>query len=48
MARKKVNLEKIGVYIAAAMGFWTLFNSIIDIRERVKALEVKVDHLEKK
>ena len=28
MAVKKVNVEKIGVYIAAAMAFWTILNSI--------------------
>lgn len=48
MATKKVNLEKIGVYIAAAMAFWTILNSIVDLRDRVTKIEVKLEYLEKK
>jgi hypothetical protein len=45
---KGINLEKIGVYIAAAMGFWTILNSIIDLRERTAKIEIKLECLEKR
>jgi hypothetical protein len=45
---KEVNLEKIGVYIAAILGFTTLIFYIADIKERVRASEVKIEYIEKK
>lgn len=53
MESKKINFEKISVYIAC-LGFLFMFwqsqmnikDSISDLSERVRALEVKVEHLE--
>jgi hypothetical protein len=45
---KNINLEKIGVYIAAITGFWTIFNSLMDVRERIAKIEVRLEHLEAK
>jgi len=55
MVNKKINWEKIGIYIAAisfVFSFWitqfVTMDRISDIKERVRALEVKVEHLEEK
>jgi hypothetical protein len=46
MARKTTNWEKIGIYIAAIVGFLSVINHLCDIKERVARLEVKVEKLE--
>ena len=46
--KEKTNWEKIGVYVAIMVGFWTLILYIGDIKERVAKLEVKVEHLQEK
>lgn len=50
---KNINWEKLGVYfvcIGTLYMFWSSQNDvkdqISDIRERIRALEVKVEHLE--
>jgi len=48
MEGKKPNLEKIGIYIAAIMGFLTIIFYIIDIKVDVAKLQVKVEYLEGK
>lgn len=44
----QINYEKISVYFAIMIGFLTVIFYISDIKERVRALEVKVDKLEEK
>jgi len=44
---QKVNWEKIGIYIAVLTGFLLFMNNIMDMKERIAKLEVKVEHLEK-
>lgn len=43
-----VNWEKIGVYIAIAATLITVIIYIADMKERIRALEVKVEYLEEK
>lgn len=45
---KNTNLEKIGIYIATITAFIMLMNNIMDIKERIAKLEVKVEKLEEK
>lgn len=42
-----VNWEKISVYLAIMVGFLTVIVYIADIKERIRALEVKFEYLEK-
>jgi hypothetical protein len=46
-AFKSVNWEKFGVYLAVASAFVIIVIYIADMKERTRALEVKVEHLEK-
>jgi hypothetical protein len=41
------NWEKIGVYVAFTAAFLTVITYIADIKERVRALEVKQEYNEK-
>lgn len=43
-----INWEKIGVYLALVLAFFTVITYIIDGVERIAKLEVKVEHLEAK
>lgn len=45
---QRVNWEKIGVYIAVLTGFIISMTSLMDIKERIAKLEVKVEHIEEK
>jgi hypothetical protein len=45
---QKVNWEKIGVYLALITGFYMIMNNIMDTKERIAKLEVKVEKLEEK
>lgn len=45
---KNTNWEKIGIYIATITAFIMLMNNIMDIKERIAKLEVKVEKLEEK
>lgn len=42
----KIDWEKIGVYLALVATFFTIISYLMDIKERVSKLEVKVEHLE--
>jgi len=48
MAKKSTNWEKIGVYLAAIVGFLTIVMYIGDLKERVSKLEVRVENLMEK
>lgn len=39
----KVNWEKIGIYIAVITAFIMFMNNIMDMRERIAKLEVRVE-----
>jgi len=43
---QKVDWEKIGIYIATLTAFIMFMNSIMDIKERIAKLEVKVEYIE--
>lgn len=43
---RKINWEKIGVYLALLMAFYMLISNLMDIKERTAKLEVKVEKLE--
>jgi len=43
---RKVNWEKIGIYVALLTAFVMFMNNIMDIKERISKLEVKVEKLE--
>ncbi len=43
----KIDWEKIGVYLALVLAFFTVISYLMDVKERVAKLEVKVEHLEK-
>lgn len=43
-----VNWEKFGVYVAVVTAFIIIVTYIADIKERTRALEVKVEKLEEK
>lgn len=45
---QKVNWEKIGIYVAVITAFVMFMNNIMDIKERIAKLEVKVEKLEEK
>jgi hypothetical protein len=45
---QKINWEKIGIYIAVLTAFVIAMNAIMDIKERIAKLEVKVEKLEEK
>lgn len=45
---KNINWEKIGIYIAIITAFFMAMNSLMDIKERIAKLEVKVEKLEEK
>jgi len=45
---KHVQWEKFGVYVAVITAFVIIVTYIADIKERTRALEVKVENLEKK
>lgn len=45
---RKVNWEKIGIYIALLTAFVMFMNNIMDIKERIAKLEVKIEKLEQK
>ncbi|HUD01814.1 MAG TPA: hypothetical protein VMR37_05770 [Rhabdochlamydiaceae bacterium] len=48
MAAKKLpEWEKVTVYLTIATSLGLIFLYIADMKERTRALEVKVDHLEK-
>lgn len=44
----EVSWEKIGVYISILIGFLTFIFPLMDIKERVAKLEVKVEKLEER
>lgn len=44
--KKEFNLEKIGIYISLTIAFLTLIFYIADMKERIRALEIKVEKLE--
>lgn len=48
MTNNKPNYEKIGLYLAIMVGFLTMIFYVADMKERIRALEVKVEHLESK
>lgn len=48
MENRKIDFEKIGVYIAAVMIFFTIIFYIIEMKVAIAQLEVKVDHLQQK
>jgi hypothetical protein len=45
---KNVNWEQVGVYIAVAAAFLTVIIYIADMKERIRASEVKIEKLEQK
>jgi len=45
---QKVNWEKIGIYLAILTGFIMFMGNIMDIKERIAKLEVKVEKLEER
>jgi len=45
---QKINWEKIGIYIAVLTGFIMFMNGLMDIKERIAKLEVKVEKLEER
>ncbi len=45
---ENVHWEKVGVYIAILVGFLTFIFPLMDIKERIAKLEVKVEKLEEK
>jgi len=48
MANKKsVDWEKIGVYISILAVFFTIISHVIEMREKIAKLEVKVEKLER-
>ncbi|HUD01400.1 MAG TPA: hypothetical protein VMR37_03680 [Rhabdochlamydiaceae bacterium] len=47
MASKQVNWEKIGVYMAISLAFCSVIFYIADMKERIRALEVKMEYIEK-
>lgn len=46
MENKSFNWEKLGIYVSLTIAFLTVINYLADIKERVRALEVKVEYLE--
>lgn len=48
MAKKKADWEKITVYLTLTVSLATLFFYIADMKERTRALEVKIDKIEEK
>jgi nucleoside permease NupC len=45
---KRIDWEKIGVYLVIGASLASLFFYIADMKERTRALEVKVEKLEQK
>ena len=48
MASKKIDWQKMSVYIAVAVGYLTLLFYLVDMKVDIGKLQVKVEHLEKK
>jgi hypothetical protein len=44
--KKTTNWEKIGIYITLLIAFFMAMNALMDIKESVAKLEVKVEKLE--
>lgn len=42
----KINYEKISVYFTLLVGFLTLISYIVDMKERIAKLEVRVEFLQ--
>lgn len=44
--KQETNWEKVGVYVAIAATFISVITYIADMKERIRALEVKVEYLQ--